>query len=105
LELPGNLLINIYKENAMKTKQKKQFRLYDIYRYIVTGETSQIKGIHSYDCNKDGSIITVDYDNFVVYTYVASTEDELKNVVTIINKQLGNCSTNRKRRRVSRVSQ
>ena len=30
---------------------KKQFRLFDVYRYIATGEKSHIKGISSYSAS------------------------------------------------------
>lgn len=74
-----------------KIKYKKQFRLYDIYRYIVTKEMSHIEGIDQYEVNNDASVIKVEY-GFLVITYIAHNEDELKDVVREINKHLGNCS-------------
>lgn len=72
-------------------KAKKQFRLYDIYRYIVTGEDSNIEGITSYVANKDASVITVEYERLCLKTYFTRNEYELKQVITEINKRLGNC--------------
>lgn len=40
-------------------KYKKQFRLYDIYRYATTGIESKIKGIHSYEVNRDATIMHI----------------------------------------------
>ena len=74
-----------------KIKYKKQFRLYDIYRYIVTKEMSHIEGIEQYEVNYDASIIKVTYGMLTI-TYIAHNEDELKDVIREINKCLGNCS-------------
>lgn len=42
---------------------KKQFRLYDIYRYLSVGKQSQIKGIKEYKATKFNSgAITIDVD-------------------------------------------
>lgn len=75
-------------------KYKKQFRLYDIYRYAATGVESKIKGIHSYEVNRDATVMTVrfgDYEHSKIY--FASNEAELKDIVRSVNKRLGNCDT------------
>lgn len=72
-------------------KVKKQFRLYDIYRYIVTGEESNIEGITSYTANKDASVISVEYEPRCSQTYFTRNEYELKQVITEVNKRLDNC--------------
>lgn len=75
-------------------KYKKQFRLYDIYRYATTGVESKIKGIHSYEVNRDATVMTVrfgDYEHSKIY--FASNEAELKDIVRSVNKRLGNCDT------------
>lgn len=72
-------------------KVKKQFRLYDIYRYIVTGEESNIEGITSYTANKDASFISVEYEHRCSQTYFTRNEYELKQVITEVNKRLGTC--------------
>ena len=81
-------------------KTKKQFRLYDIYRYIVTGDMSDIDGIVSYDINKDASIVAIRYVDYsgtypegIPTNYFSRNEKELKEVVSIINKRLNNCLT------------
>lgn len=77
--------------------KKKQFRLYDIYRYLATGEQSKIQGIWMYDCNKDASVIVIRYgesweDNIPV-NYFSRNEKDLKEVIRIINRRLNNCHT------------
>lgn len=78
-----------------KIKYKKQFRLYDIYRYAVTKEMSHIEGIEAYEVNRDASVIEVKYSDTIgpvkVTKYCAKNEDELKEVVRTINAKLGNC--------------
>lgn len=72
---------------------KKQFRLYDLYRYAATGQQSQIRGIHSYECNAEATTITVrfnpDGSNSIIR--FASDEGERKAIVTEVNKRLNNC--------------
>ena len=75
-------------------KYKKQFRLYDIYRYAATGVESKIKGIHSYEVNRDATVMTVRFDDYArSKIYFASNEQELKDIVRSVNKRLGNCDT------------
>ena len=77
-----------------KIKYKKQFRLYDIYRYAATGEESHIEGIHSYEVNSTATVMTVRYGEYgISQIYFAKNEDELKDIVKYINKRLGNCLT------------
>lgn len=73
-------------------KTKKQFRLYDIYRYAATGVESKIKGIHSYEVNRDATVMTVRFGDYEHSTfYFANNEKELKEIVHLVNKRLGNC--------------
>ena len=74
-------------------KYKKQFRLYDIYRYAATGVESKIKGIHSYEVNRDATAMTIRFGDEYIKVYFADNEAELKNIVRSVNKRLGNCDT------------
>lgn len=77
-----------------KIKYKKQFRLYDIYRYAATGEESHIEGIYGYEVNKDATVIAVCFgDAKHQKMYFANNEKELKEIVRHVNKRLGNCAT------------
>lgn len=80
------------------SKEKKQFRLFDVYRYAVTAEESKIKGIVSYECSKDAISIVVCYEDYtgrfpdgMRCNYFAENEFELKQVIKEVNKRLGNC--------------
>lgn len=58
---------------------KKQFRLFDVYRYIATGEQSHIKGISSYSAST--CALQVIYNSPKAYsngTFFYNNEDELK---------------------------
>lgn len=82
-------------------KLKKQFRLFDIYRFAATGIKDQIKGIVSYSVSVDATYIAITFaDTKSVTSYYASTEEELKGVVRDVNKRLKNCRKPGKRRSV-----
>lgn len=71
---------------------KKQFRLFDVYHYIATGEQSHIKGISSYTAST--CALQVIYDSPKVYsdgTFFYENEEELKKAISKINKCLNNC--------------
>lgn len=73
---------------------KRQFRLFDVYRYIATLEQSHIKGIRSYCASKMYLQVIYDNDNVNTYsngTFFYNNEKELKDAVKTINKALGNC--------------
>ena len=75
-----------------KIKAKKQFRLYDIYRYYSVHEMSDVEGIEWYKVDSHCSSISVKYeDSCIIRHYVARSESELRDVVRTINKKLGNC--------------
>lgn len=92
-----------------KTKEhfKKQFRLYDIYRYAATGNMSKIYGIVSYECNDDASTLVVRFEDHsgmypqgLAKNYFSRNEYELREIVKEINQRLGNCvKPGRKKRR------
>lgn len=78
--------------------KKKQFRLYDIYRCAATGLTSNINGILEYSVTDDARVIFIMFEDVtgqlkhgIAERFKANTEDELKEVVTEVNKRLGNC--------------
>ena len=78
---------------------KKQFRLYDVYRFAATGNISKIRGIESYECNRDADVIAITFDNGYTITRFCKIEDELKAVIKEVNKILGNCRKPGKRRK------
>jgi hypothetical protein len=70
------------------TKQKIRLRicLKDIYRYIAIGEDVEILGIYKWRATKTGILVV--YENGRRKTYKATTEDDLKNAIKIINKYI-----------------
>lgn len=74
-------------------REKKQFRLFDVYRQSFTGTSSRIKGIRSYKVAKyfDETEITITYGNGSTTEFMAKNEDELKEVIKKVNKELKNC--------------
>lgn len=74
-------------------KEKKQFRLFDIYRQFFTQTLSRIKGISTYAIGRyfDEYEISVVYSNGIESSFTAKNEDELKQIVRKVNKQLKNC--------------
>ena len=74
-------------------KEKKQFRLYDVYRCYTTGKTSWIKGIYQYNIAiLSGKYhLVVQFANGNVYDNWCDDEKDLKKVITSINKVLKNC--------------
>lgn len=75
-----------------KVTYKKQFRLYDIYRYAVTGKESHINGLHGYEVNEDATLVAVRFTSFDDSKFFyANNEDELREIVREVNKRLNNC--------------
>ena len=72
--------------------EKSQFRLYDIYRYAATGVESRIRGIYSYEVNRDATVISICFgDAKTSKFYFPRDEKELKAIVKEVNRRLGNC--------------
>ena len=81
-----------------KEKVKKQFRLYDVYRYAATGQMSNIAGLVSYECNDSATVLVVRFEdragtaaNGFARNFFIRNEQELKQVIKEVNAQLNNC--------------
>lgn len=72
----------------MKRKFNKRLRLFDIYRYAVTGYETPIIGLN-YECNKDATTIVVTFwfDSTQKYEF-CKTEKERKEFLKEINRML-----------------
>ena len=77
---------------------KKQFRLYDVYRFAASGNISSIRGIKSYEVTKDATALSVTFDNGYTINRFAKIEDDLKAIIKEVNKILGNCRKPGKRK-------
>lgn len=78
-------------KNTTKNKNvpiiRKQMRVADVYRYIVTGETVFINGIKMYHCTEN--YIDVRFEGeYVVMSYFTRNEKERKEAITKINSKL-----------------
>jgi hypothetical protein len=84
-------------------REKKQFRLFDVYRYWSTGTISKIKGINTYKIHRnfDKFEIKIQYSNGSKVEFIAKNEDELKEVISNVNKQLKNCSKPGRKQKVN----
>lgn len=74
---------------------KKQFRLYDIYRYMAQEEASSIRGIDSYyvvRTNENNILVVLTFENGFEVSHYCASETDLKDAVRWVNKHLGNCS-------------
>lgn len=83
-------------------KQKKQFRLYDIYRATCTGYKSAIRGISSYDTYQEqGSdmFVKIIFNDGAEWFGFYSEESKLKELVKKVNKRLNNCRKPGKKRK------
>ena len=74
-------------------KEKKQFRLFDVYRQFFTRTASKIRGIRTYNVHKcfEDAEISITYGDGKVQYFTAENEAELKQIVRKVNKQLKNC--------------
>ena len=71
-------------------KQRKQMRIYDLYRLAITGRTSEIRGIRQYQCN-DGVTrvcISFDDDEFGPWYFRCKDEQDHKNLIRCVNKMI-----------------
>ena len=84
-------------------REKKQFRLFDIYRQFFTQTLSKIKGIRNYEIGKyfGEYEIRIVYSNGSETNFTAKNENELKQIVKQVNKQLKNCSKPGRKQKVN----
>lgn len=84
-------------------REKKQFRLFDIYRQFFTQTLSKIKGIRTYAIGRyfDEYEVRVVYSNGSETNFTAKNEDELKQIIKQVNKQLKNCSKPGRKQKVN----
>lgn len=78
---------SITKDKKDKIKIRKQMRISDVYRFIVTEEIVLIKGIKMYKCTED--YIEVRYEGeYATITYFTKNEQQRKEAITKINSKL-----------------
>lgn len=79
----------------MSTKYKRQYRLFDIYRYISTGKKSKIMGIKDYTIEQE-VLTTICINDWPIVTDItdadgATSEEAIKIHIKNVNRLLRNC--------------
>lgn len=72
-------------------KQRKQMRVYDLYRLAIAGKTSKIRGIHQYQCDEavTSVCITLEDNPFPSHWYFrCKDEQDHKNLIRCVNRML-----------------
>lgn len=67
-------------------KQRKQMRVYDLYRLAIAGRTSEIRGIRQYQCNKTVTIVSITFEDNVTWVFYCRDEQDRKNLIRCVNK-------------------
>ena len=70
-------------------KQRKQMRVYDLYRFAIVGKTSEIRGIHQYRCNETVTDVCITFeDDPVPWSFSCKDEQDHKNLIRCVNKMV-----------------
>lgn len=72
-------------------KQRKQIRVYDLYRLAITGKASKIRGIHQYRCDETvtSACITLEDNPLPSHWYFrCRDEQDHKNLIRRVNKMV-----------------
>lgn len=67
-------------------KQRKQMRVYDLYRFAIVGKTSKIRGIRQYWCNDDVTRACISFEKDYTYIFCCRDEQDHKNLIRCVNK-------------------
>ena len=77
-------------------KQRKQIRVYDLYRMAIIGKASKIRGIHQYGCNDDVTRVVITFDGDPgQWVFCCKDEQDHKNLIRCVNKMAHFIETNR----------
>ena len=70
-------------------KQRKQMRVYDLYRFAIVGKTSKIRGIHLYWCNETVTSVCITFDGDPTqWVFQCRDEQDHKNLIRCVNRML-----------------
>ena len=68
-------------------KQRKQMRVYDLYRLAIVGKTSKIRGIHQYHCNVSVTSVCITFENDPTqWVFYCKDEQDHKNLIRCVNR-------------------
>ena len=70
-------------------KQRKQMRVYDLYRFAIVGKATKIRGIHNYWCNEIVTNVCITFENDPgCWVFKCIDEQDHKNLIRCVNKML-----------------
>lgn len=77
-------------------KQRKQMRVYDLYRLAIVGRTSEIRGIRHYSCDKTVTNMYITFENDPAsWSFCCKDEQDHKNLIRCVNRMLHFIETER----------
>lgn len=77
-------------------KQRKQMRVYDLYRFAIVGKTSKIRGIRHYSCDKTVTFVYITFDNDPAsWSFYCKDEQDHKNLIRCVNRMVHFIETER----------
>lgn len=70
-------------------KQRKQMRVYDLYRLAIVEKTSKIRGIHRYWCNESVTSVCISFEHDPAqWVFYCKDEQDHKNLIRCVNKMV-----------------
>lgn len=70
-------------------KQRKQMRVYDLYRLAIVGRTSGIRGILHYSCDKTVTNVYVSFEHDPAqWVFYCKDEQDHKSLIRCVNRML-----------------
>lgn len=77
-------------------KQRKQIRVYDLYRLAIAGKTSKIRGIHRYWCDITVTSVVIAFENDnASWSFQCRDEQDHKRLIRCVNRMLRFIETDR----------
>ena len=70
-------------------KQRKQMRVYDLYRFAMVGKTSKIRGIRRYWCDVTATSVCISFENDPAqWSFCCRDEQDHKNLIRCVNRMV-----------------
>lgn len=70
-------------------KQRKQMRVYDLYRLAIVEKTSKIRGIHRYWCNESVTYVCISFEHDPAqWVFHCDDEQDHKCLIRCVNRML-----------------
>lgn len=70
-------------------KQRKQMRVYDLYRFAIVDKTSKIRGIRQYWCSETVTDVCITFEGDPAqWVFWCKDEQDHKNLIRCVNRML-----------------